>query len=139
MIATEPDWIRGAIEKHREWIESVQGVTIERMALVQASNGFTSMAVRHILHGVPLNNLNHGPTAKLQAAVTSIEYPKGMPPLIRADLHFKAQAGSADWQNQWEINWGDTPVAIRFKTLLGAIVALELPITISTRRAGPIS
>jgi hypothetical protein len=127
MIATEPDWIRSAITKHREWIEFVQGVTIERMAVLQVSNNFTSLAARHILHAVPLNKLRCGPTSALRAAVTSIEYPKGMPPLIRADLHSKASAGSGDRQNQWEISWGDTPVAIHFKQLQGAIVAMELP------------
>jgi hypothetical protein len=127
MVATEPDWIRSAIEKHRKWIESVQGVPIERMAVLQVSNSFTSLAARQILRGVPLNKLHNGPTAKLQAAVTSIEYPKGMPPLIRADLHSKASAGSGDRQNRWNISWGDTPVAVRFKQLQGAIIALEMP------------
>ena len=127
MMATEPDWIRSAIEKYHEWIESVQGVTIERMAVLQVSNNFTSLAARQILHGVPLNKLHHGPTAELRAAVTSIEYPKGMPPLIRANLHSKASVGSCDRQDQWEISWGDAPVAVRFKQLQGAIIALEMP------------
>jgi hypothetical protein len=127
MVATEPDWIRSTIEKYREWIESVQGVPIERMAVLQVSNRFTSLAARKILRGVPLNKLHNGPTAKLRAAVTSIEYPKGMPPLIRADLHSKASAGSGDRQNQWDISWGDSPVAVRFKQLQGAIIALEMP------------
>ena len=73
MVATEPDWIRSTIEKYREWIESVQGVPIERMAVLQVSNRFTSLAARKILRGVPLNKLHNGPTAKLRAAVTSIE------------------------------------------------------------------
>ena len=100
MTATEPDWIRSTIEKHRGWIESVQGVTIEKMAVLQVSNNFTSLAARQILHAVPLNRMHRGPTAALRAAVTAIEYPKGMPPLIGAHLLSKASAGSGDRQNQ---------------------------------------
>ncbi len=39
----------------------------------------------------------------------------------------KSRVMSGDTQPEWEITWGDTPVAIRFKTLKGAVVALELP------------
>ena len=37
MTATEPDWIRSAIEKHRVWIESVRGVSIEKTLILRAS------------------------------------------------------------------------------------------------------
>ena len=94
MIATEPDWIRSAVEKHREWIESVQGVTLERMALVQVSNSLTSMAARQMFNGVSLKKLNHGPTAELRAAVTSIEYPKDLPPEPRFEAGW--QIGKPD-------------------------------------------
>ena len=76
MIATEPDWIRSAIEKHREWIESVQGVTIDQTMVLRVSNNFTSLAARRILSDVPFAALQAGPTAKLRAEVESIEYPK---------------------------------------------------------------
>src|ERR1700733_12643484 len=34
---------------------------------------------------------------------------------------------SGDTPPEWEITWGDTPVAIRFPALKGAVVALEVP------------
>jgi hypothetical protein len=54
MTATEPDWIRSAIEKHREWIESVQGVPIDKMTVLRVDNNFTSLAARQILRDVRL-------------------------------------------------------------------------------------
>ena len=62
MIATEPDWIRSAIAKHREWIESVQGVTIGKMAVLRVDNNFASFAARQILRDVRLTKLQQGPT-----------------------------------------------------------------------------
>jgi hypothetical protein len=127
MTATEPDWIRSAISNYREWIESVQGVTIEKMAVLRADNNFTSLAARQILREVRLTKLQRGPTPKLRAEVTSIEYPDGMPPLISAKMLTKSRGMSSDTQPEWEITWGDTPVAIRFERLKGAVVAFELP------------
>jgi hypothetical protein len=127
MIATEPDWIRSAIEKHREWIESVQGVTIDKMIVLRASNNFTSLAARQALADVPLAALKEGPTAMLRAEVQSIEYPKGVPPLMNARTVPKLGVAFGERQSVWEIGWGDTPVAIRFKQLRGAIIAVELP------------
>jgi hypothetical protein len=84
MTATEPDWIRSAIAKHSQWIESVQGVTIEKTTVLIVSNNFTSLAARQILRDVPLAKRNQGPTDKLRAEVIAIEFPDGMPSLIRA-------------------------------------------------------
>ena len=127
MIATEPDWIRNAIATHREWIESVLGVTIGKMAVLQVDNNFTSLAARQIFRDVRLTKLQQGPTCKLREEVTSIEYPDGMPLLISARMLSKTNVTDGDTQAEWEVDCQDTPVAIRFKTLRGAIVALELP------------
>jgi len=127
MTATEPDWIRSAISNYREWIESVQGVTIEKMAVLRVGNNFTSIAARQILRDVRLKKLERGPTPKLRAEVTSIEYPRGMPPLMSARMLSKSKGMSGETQPEWEVTWGDTPVAMRFPTLKGAVVALEVP------------
>lgn len=127
MTATEPDWIRSAIAKYREWIESVQGVSIEKMTALRADNNFTSLAARQILRDVRLTKLQRGPTSKLREEVISIEYPSGMPPVMSARTLFKSKGMSGDRQPEWEIAWGDTPVAIRFKALKGAVIALEVP------------
>lgn len=127
MTATEPDWIRSAIAKHRRWIESVQGVTIEKTTVLVVSNNFSSLAARQILRGVPLAKLNQGPTDKLRAEVTAIEYPAGMPPLIRAHTSTRTRMTAGKKQDEWEIIWGDTPVAIRFNQLKGAIIGVNLP------------
>jgi len=127
LIASEPDWIRSAIAKHHAWIEYVQGVSIEKTVVLQVSNNFTSFAARQILHDVPLTKLHQGPIAELRGAVISIEYPNGMPPLMQARMHSKASMTVSDRKSEWEITWCDTPVAIRFRHLRGAIIALELP------------
>jgi ATP-dependent 26S proteasome regulatory subunit len=126
MTATEPDWIRSALAKHCRWIESVQGVSIEKTAVLLVSNNFSSLAARQILRGVPLAKLHHGPTAKLRASATAIEFPHGMPPLMRARVSTKSRMALRK-RCEWEIIWGDTPVAIRFKQLEGAIIAMALP------------
>jgi hypothetical protein len=127
MTATEPDWIRSAIAKHSQWIESVQGVTIEKTTVLIVSNNFTSLAARQILRDVPLAKRNQGPTDKLRAEVIAIEFPDGLPPLIRARTSTRSRMTAGKKQDGWEIIWGDTPVAIRFKQLKGAIIALDLP------------
>ena len=43
MTATEPDWIRGAISKHRAWIESATGVPLEKTIILEVANHFTSL------------------------------------------------------------------------------------------------
>ena len=125
MIATEPDWIRSAIEKHREWIESVLGVTIGKMVVIRVENNFTGFAARQIFRDVRLTKLQ-GPPCNLREEVTSIEYPDGMPILMSARMLSKPNVTDGATQAEWEVNCQDTPVAIRFKTLRGAIVALEL-------------
>lgn len=127
MTATEPDWIRSAIAKHRSWIESVQGVSIEKTIVLHVSNNFTSLPAREILRDVRLAKLIQGPTAKLRAKVTSIEYPKGMPPFLRARVSSRPPQGLAGKETEWEITWGDTPAAIHLEKLQGAIIALDLP------------
>src|ERR1035441_9651732 len=124
MTATEPDWIRSAIAKHREWIESVQGVDIEKTVVLRASNNFTSLAARQLLKDVPLTKLRKGPIAKLRAEVTSIEYPNSMPPLVSARMVSRSSEKISDRQSAWKVTWGDTPVAIRLKQLKGAVVTL---------------
>jgi hypothetical protein len=127
LTATEPDWIRSAIAKHRRWIEAVQGVTIEKTTVLVVSNNFSSLAAREILRGVPIAKLNQGPTDELRAEVIGIEYPDGMPPLIRARTSTETGMTAIEKQDEWQIIWGDTPVAIRFKRLQGAVIALDVP------------
>jgi len=127
MIATEPDWIRSAITNHRTWIESVQGVTIEKMVVLQASNTLTRFAANQILRDIPLKDPSQGSIVKLEVEITSIEYPGDMPPLMRARNLSKSSRTTGERQGEWDIDWGDTPVAFRFKCLQGAIVVLELP------------
>ncbi len=80
MIATEPDWVRVAIEKHRAWIESVQGVSIDHLLVLHGPNHFTSLPALRILSDVPLAARRHGPTARMRDEVLSVEYPKEYPP-----------------------------------------------------------
>jgi hypothetical protein len=127
MNATEPDWIRSAIKKHRAWIESVQGVSIEQAIVLQVNNNFTSIPARRVFQGVRLAKLIQGPTGKLRRQATSIEYPKGMLPVMRARLASKSPQRYADKKSEWEIAWCDTPVAMRFPKLQGAIVVFNLP------------
>lgn len=127
MMATEPDWLRCAIEKHRVWIESVQGVAIEKTVALMVSNSFSRLAARQILRNVPLAKIQHGLIEKLKAGVISFEYPGGSPPLIRASVVPRIDLTFGERQSAWEVSWGDTPVAIRFKQLRGAVIALELP------------
>jgi hypothetical protein len=100
---------------------------MEKMTVLRAGNNFTSLAARQILREVRLTKLQRGPSCKLREDVTSIEYPRGMPPLMNAKLLFKSKVMSGDSQPEWEITWGDTPVAIRFRTLKGAVVSLDVP------------
>lgn len=128
MFATEPDWIRGAIENHRGWIESVQGVSIDQMVVLNTENNFTSFAVRQLLKGVQTIDQPNRATSKLEDDVASIDFPIGMPPLLRTKIVSKAKKSFKNMRSAWDIGWGDTPVAIRFKALQGAIVAMELPL-----------
>jgi hypothetical protein len=127
MTATEPDWLRAAISKHRAWIESVAGVPLEKTIVLEVANNFTSLPVRQIMRDVRLAKPITGPTAKLRRAVNSIEYPEGMPPFLRARLSSTSPQRFATKQAEWEISWGDTLVALRFPKLRGAIIAFELP------------
>ena len=127
MVATEPDWIRSAIAKHREWIESVLGVNIDQIMALRASNNFTSLAERRVMADVPLATLKEGPTPSLRAEVQAVEYPKGVPPLMNARTVPKRGVAFGERQSVWEIGWGDTPVAIRFKRLRGAVIVMDLP------------
>jgi hypothetical protein len=72
-------------------------------------------------------NPQQGPISKLREEVSSIECPNEMPPLLRARILSKSSRTNGDGQGEWDVDWGDTPVAIRFKSLQGAIVVLELP------------
>jgi hypothetical protein len=127
MTATEPDWIRDVVARHRVWIESVQGVAIEKTVILDASNSFASFAAREILRGVRLLTAPRGPLAKLRREVKSIEYPSGMPPLMRARMFAKTSRSVGGRLARWEAHWGDSPVAIRFNRLKGAIIAIEVP------------
>jgi hypothetical protein len=127
MTATEPDWLRAAISKHRAWIESAAGVPLEKTIILEVRNNFTSLPARQIMRDVRLAKPIYGPTAKLRRAVNSIEYPEGMPPLLRARLSSTSPQRFATKQAKWEISWGDTPVALRFPKLRGAIIVFELP------------
>jgi hypothetical protein len=73
MVATEQDWIRNVVARHREWIESVQGVAIEKTVILDASNNLLSFAAREMLRGVRLTKPQQGPLAKLRKEVMSIE------------------------------------------------------------------
>ena len=127
VAATEPDWVRGAIAKHRAWIESTIGVPLEQTLILEVANNFTSLPARQIMRDVPLAKLSNGPTAKLRRAVSSIEYPDGMPPFLRARLSLTSQKGFTVRKPTWEISWRDTPVALRFPKLRGAVIVFELP------------
>lgn len=127
MTATEPDWIRGAISKHRAWIESATGVPIDKTIILQVANNFTSLPARQIMRNVRLAKPINGPTAKLRGAVTSIEYPEGIPPFMQARLSSTSPRQFTEKKPEWEISWRDTPVALHFPTLCGAVVVFELP------------
>ena len=127
MTATEPDWIRGAISKHRAWIESATGVPIDKTIILQVANNFTSLPARQIMRNVRLAKPINGPTAKLRGAVTSIEYPEGIPPFMQARLSSTSPRQFTEKKPEWEISWRDTPVALRFPRLCGAVVVFELP------------
>ena len=127
MAATEPDWVRGAISKHRAWIESCVGVPLEKTIILEVANHLTSLPARHIMRDVRLAKPIIGPTAKLRRAVTSIEYPEGMPPFLKARLSSTSPKGFTARQPAWEITWRDTPVALRFPKLRGSVIVFELP------------
>jgi hypothetical protein len=127
MVATEQDWIRNVVARHREWIESVQGAAIEKTVILDASNNFLSLASREMLRGVRLTRALPGPLVKLRKEVTSIEYPDGMPPLISARTFSKTSRSLGGRLSRWEAYWGDTPVALRFNQLKGAIIAFKVP------------
>ena len=127
MTATEPDWVRGAISKHRAWIESVLGVPLEKTIIFEVANHFTSLPTRQFMHDVRLAKPIIGPTTKLRRAVSSIEYPEGMPPFLKARLSSTSSQRSSTKPAAWEISWRDTPVALRFPKLRGAVIVFELP------------
>ena len=52
----------------------MQGVTIEKMVVLQASNTLTRFAANQILRDVPLKNPWQGSLVELEAEITSIEY-----------------------------------------------------------------
>jgi hypothetical protein len=127
MIATEPDWVRAAIEKHRAWIESVQGVSMDRLLVLHGHNHFTCLPALRILADVPLAVQEQGPTAKMRDEVLSVEYPKGYPPTMNVETVSKRDLAIGERQDVWQVGWCDTPVAIRFPQLRGAIIAIKIP------------
>jgi hypothetical protein len=54
MTATEPDWLRAAICKHRAWIEAVAGVPLEKTVILEVANNVTSLPARQIMRDVRL-------------------------------------------------------------------------------------
>ena len=121
MNATEPDWLRAAISKHRVWIESLVGVPLERTIILEVANNFTSLPARQLMRDVRLAKLINGPTAKLRRSGTSIEYPEGMPPFLQARLSSTSPRFTTN-KPEWTIAWRDTPVALRFPNLRGAVI-----------------
>jgi len=127
MAATEPDWLRAAISKHRAWIESLVGVRLEKTIILEVANNFASLPARQLMRDVRLAKLINGPTAKLRRSVTSIEYPEGMPPFLQARLSSTSPQRFTTKKSEWTIVWCDTPVALRFPNLRGAVIVFELP------------
>ncbi len=127
MTATEPDWLRAAVNRHRAWIESVAGVPLEKTIILEVANNFTSLPARQIMRGVRLAKLVSGPTSKLRRTVHSIEYPEGMPPFLQVRLSSTSSQRFTAKKPEWMIYWRDTPVALRFPKLRGAVIVFELP------------
>lgn len=127
MTATEPDWLRAAISKYGAWIESIAGVPLEKTIILEVANHFTCLSVGQIMHDVRLARPVGGPSTKLRRAASAIEYLEGMPPFLRVRLSSTSWQQSATKKPKWELSWCDTPVALRFQTLCGAVIVFELP------------
>lgn len=126
-IATLPDWIRDAITKRRQWIEVQLGVGLDEVLAVRVDNNFTSIAARQMMQDVPLVPCLAGPTAELRGRALSVQFPEGVPPVMSARMKRERRRSCVERRNEWQIVWGDTPVALRFEELRGAVIAFDLP------------
>lgn len=136
MTATEPDWVRGAISKHRAWIESLVGVPLEKTIILEVANHLTSLPARHIMRDLRLAKPIVGPTAKLRRAVNSIEYPEGMAPFLKARLSSTSPHRPSTKPAEWEISWETHPSPFASRSCVALWSFLNCHTLIRTRPVG---
>jgi len=126
MEATLLDWVRSVFETHHDWIESVLGVPADRAITFCVRNNLHALVVPRVLPGVPLAKAKVAPTVQLGERVEAVEFPRATPIMIGAQTVRQPCTCISERKKVWEIKWGDTPVAVRFQGLRGAVVALSL-------------
>jgi hypothetical protein len=127
MQATEPDWIRGTIDKHRDWIETALGISLERAIILEVANTLTNLALPQALAGVPLMKMDPDPSAELRQRIEAVEFPPAMPLMVCAHAIRESDKCIAERKTLWTAMWRDAPVSFRFKGLRGAVIALNVP------------
>lgn len=125
--AIETDWIRGAVDKHKRWIETVFGVSLEQAVILEVENSLTALAVARVLIGVPLAGMPPDPNSQLRERIEAVEFPPGMVSMVSARATRESCGCISERRAAWAVMWRDTPVALRFGGLSGAVVALNVP------------
>jgi ATP-dependent 26S proteasome regulatory subunit len=125
--ATEADWIRGAINKYKRWIESELGVSLAHAVILEVENSLTALAVPRVLANVPLAGMQPDPSSQLRERIDGVQFPPGMASMVSARATRESSGCISERRAAWAVMWRDTPVALRFRGISGAVVALNVP------------
>jgi ATPase family associated with various cellular activities (AAA) len=126
-IATEVDWTRSAVERHRPWIESTLGIGLDQAAIVEITNDLPDLAIVDAFPALRHTWADDRSSLRLAAGVTTIEYLSKDLLLLRGRIVPRAGSPVTNRQAHWDVEWGDMPFAIRTDRMRGALVVLRVP------------